>query len=147
MKNTQMCPVTTALSVIGGKWKVIILWHLQGDVKRFGELQKAIQGISQKMLTQELRDLEGNGLVSRKVYPVVPPRVEYRLTELGVTLKPVMEHLKGWGQEYQRRTQIQIPEKNSVAMIEEMVTFEKKDSIEVLPKNHAGADRMASVAA
>ena len=76
--HTLQCPVTTALSVIGGKWKVIILWHLkEGGVKRFGELQRLVRGISQKMLTQELRDLEESGLVSRKVYPVVPPKVEY----------------------------------------------------------------------
>lgn len=97
------CPVTTALSVIGGKWKVIILWHLkEGGVKRFGELQRLVRGISQKMLTQELRDLEESGLVSRKVYPVVPPKVEYSLTETGWSLKPVLEQLCDWGKEYRK---------------------------------------------
>ena len=101
--HTLACPVTTALSVIGGKWKVIILWHLQeGGVKRFGELQRLVQGISQKMLTQELRDLEETGLVSRKVYPVVPPKVEYSLTETGWSLKPVLEQLCNWGKEYRK---------------------------------------------
>jgi DNA-binding HxlR family transcriptional regulator len=100
--NAQTCPVTTALSVIGGKWKVIILWHLQGGVKRFGELQRQVNGISQKMLTQELRDLEESGLVNRKVYPVVPPKVEYSLTETGWSLKPVLEQLCAWGTEYRK---------------------------------------------
>ena len=104
MQNSmQQCPVTTALSVIGGKWKVIILWHLkEGGVKRFGELQRLVRGISQKMLTQELRDLEESGLVSRKVYPVVPPKVEYSLTETGWSLKPVLEKLSEWGTEYRK---------------------------------------------
>ncbi len=101
--HTLQCPVTTALSVIGGKWKVIILWHLkEGGVKRFGELQRLVRGISQKMLTQELRDLEESGLVSRKVYPVVPPKVEYSLTETGWSLKPVLEQLCEWGSEYRK---------------------------------------------
>jgi DNA-binding HxlR family transcriptional regulator len=101
--HTLQCPVTTALSVIGGKWKVIILWHLkEGGVKRFGELQRLVSGISQKMLTQELRDLEESGLVSRKVYPVVPPKVEYSLTETGWSLKPVLEKLCEWGSEYRK---------------------------------------------
>ncbi len=101
--HTLQCPVTTALSVIGGKWKVIILWHLkEGGVKRFGELQRLVKGISQKMLTQELRDLEESGLVSRKVYPVVPPKVEYSLTETGWSLKPVLEQLCEWGTEYRK---------------------------------------------
>ncbi len=101
--NVLQCPVTTALSVIGGKWKVIILWHLQDGVKRFGELQRQVKGISQKMLTQELRDLEETGLVRRKVYPVVPPKVEYSLTDTGWSLKPVLEQLCEWGKEYRRR--------------------------------------------
>src|SRR3954467_14616450 len=101
-QTAQPCPVTAALSVIGGKWKVIILWHLQDGVKRFGELQRLVKGISQKMLTQELRDLEECGLVSRKVYPVVPPKVEYSLTETGWSLKPVLEQLSEWGSEYRK---------------------------------------------
>ena len=101
--HTLQCPVTTALSVIGGKWKVIILWHLkEGGVKRFGELQRLVRGISQKMLTQELRDLEESGLVSRKVYPVVPPKVEYSLTETGWSLKPLLEQMCEWGKEYRK---------------------------------------------
>jgi DNA-binding HxlR family transcriptional regulator len=104
MQNTKaQCPVTTALSIIGGKWKVIILWHLkEGGVKRFGELQRLVRGISQKMLTQELRDLEESGLVGRKVYPVVPPKVEYSLTETGWSLKPLLEQMCEWGLEYRK---------------------------------------------
>jgi DNA-binding HxlR family transcriptional regulator len=103
MQNSPIqCPVTAALSVIGGKWKVIILWHLRDGVKRFGELQRLVRGISQKMLTQELRDLEENGLVRRKVYPVVPPKVEYSLTETGWSLQPVLEQLSRWGEKYRR---------------------------------------------
>jgi DNA-binding HxlR family transcriptional regulator len=106
-KESLQCPVTTALSIIGGKWKVIILWHLkEGGVKRFGELQRLVSGISQKMLTQELRDLEQTGLVSRKVYPVVPPKVEYSLTETGWSLKPILELLSVWGTEYRKNRDI-----------------------------------------
>jgi DNA-binding HxlR family transcriptional regulator len=112
--EANQCPVTIALSVIGGKWKVIILWHLQDGVKRFGELQRQVKGISQKMLTQELRDLEESGLVSRKVYPVVPPKVEYSLTDTGWSLKPVLEQLSDWGKEYTKR-------RESVAGIPERV--------------------------
>lgn len=102
-KESCPCPVTTALTIIGGKWKVIILWNLkEGGVKRFGELQRLVVGISQKMLTQELRDLEENGLVNRKVYPVVPPKVEYSLTETGWSLKPLLEHLCEWGKDYRK---------------------------------------------
>lgn len=100
--SVQSCPVTTALSIIGGKWKVIILYHLQEDKKRFGELQRLVKGISQKMLTQELRDLEETGLVARKVYPVVPPKVEYSLTDLGRSLRPVLDQLCEWGENYRK---------------------------------------------
>ena len=102
-KTIAHCPVTTALSVIGGKWKVIILWHLkESGVKRFGELQRLVRGISQKMLTQELRDLEESGLVARKVYPVVPPKVEYSLTDIGWSIKPLLEQMCEWGLEYRK---------------------------------------------
>ncbi len=119
-KETQQCPVTTALSIIGGKWKVIILWHLkEGGVKRFGELQRLVVGISQKMLTQELRDLENSGLVTRKVYPVVPPKVEYSLTEIGWSLKPVLEHLSAWGSEYRKSRDVNtsFPELESISQM------------------------------
>jgi DNA-binding HxlR family transcriptional regulator len=91
------CPVTATLQAIGGKWKVLILWHLQGEKKRFSELHRIVTGISQKILTQELRDLEAEGLISREVYPIVPPRVEYSLTEFGDSLSPVLAAMKNWG--------------------------------------------------
>lgn len=82
-KELPACPVETTLMLIGDKWKVLILRDLMPGKKRFGELKKSIGGVSQKVLTAQLRDMEANGLVNRKVYPEVPPRVEYSLTELG----------------------------------------------------------------
>lgn len=91
------CPVETTLSIIGDKWKVLILRDLFTGTKRFNELKKSLKGITQKMLTQQLREMEGDGLLHREVYPVVPPKVEYSLTELGKTLKPVIDSLYDWG--------------------------------------------------
>ena len=87
------CPVTTAIDVIGGKWKVIILYQLRGNTLRFGELRKRIPKITQKMLTQQLRELEKDKLVERKVYPEVPPRVEYTPTKLADKLNPALDML------------------------------------------------------
>lgn len=101
IKNTQKyfdCPLTTAMNVIGGKWKVVILGHLSIGKKRFGELKKIICGITQKMLTQQLRELENDGLIYRKVYTQVPPKVEYSLTEFGKSLSPILQDLCIWGQ-------------------------------------------------
>jgi len=95
------CPVATAIDVIGGKWKVIILYQLRGKTLRFGELRKIIPKITQKMLTQQLRELEKNKLVDRKVYAEVPPKVEYRSTELAEKLNPALDMLCEWGGEYQ----------------------------------------------
>ena len=97
------CPVETTLSLIGDKWKVLILRDLLPGTKRFGELKKSIGGVSQKVLTAQLRDMEENGLVSRKVYPEVPPRVEYSLTELGQSLKPILDAMQDWGNEYKSK--------------------------------------------
>ena len=96
------CPVTTAIEVIGGKWKVIILYQLRGKTLRFGELKKIIPKITQKMLTQQLRELEKNKLVLRKVYAEVPPKVEYTSTELAEKLNPALDMLCRWGGEYQK---------------------------------------------
>jgi DNA-binding HxlR family transcriptional regulator len=96
------CPVTTAIDVIGGKWKVIILYQLRGKTLRFGELKKIIPKITQKMLSQQLRELEKNKLVIRKVYAEVPPKVEYTSTELAEKLNPVLDMLCQWGGEYQK---------------------------------------------
>lgn len=91
------CPVTATMQVIGGKWKIIILWAIGNRVNRFGLLQRAIPGITKKMLTTELRALEGAGLISRTVFPVVPPKVEYDVTPLGHSLRPALEALGKWG--------------------------------------------------
>lgn len=86
--------------LIGDKWKVLILRDLLPGTKRFGELKKSIGNVSQKVLTAQLRDMERNGLVNRKVYPEVPPRVEYSLTELGRSLKPILDAMWDWGEEF-----------------------------------------------
>jgi len=91
------CPAETTLAVIGGRWKVPILYHLFDSVKRFSELQRGVTGITQKMLTQQLREMERDGIVQRTVYAQVPPKVEYRLTPLGQTLKPVVAAMCKWG--------------------------------------------------
>jgi DNA-binding HxlR family transcriptional regulator len=92
------CSVELALQVIGGKWKPIILWHLRaGDRRRFGELKRHMPNVTQKMLTQQLRELEADGLVERQVYAQIPPKVEYALTELGHSVLPVLDQLSRWG--------------------------------------------------
>lgn len=97
MKNQGFCPVTTTMSVIGGKWKPIIMWTIRDAKRRFGEIRKLISGITQKMLTQQLRELENDGIVHREVYPVVPPKVEYSLTEYGRSLTPILDAMAQWG--------------------------------------------------
>ncbi len=100
-KELPACPVETTLMLIGDKWKVLILRDLMPGTKRFGELKKSIGSVSQKVLTAQLRDLEEKGLVSRKVYAEVPPRVEYSLTELGKSLSPILDAMREWGEHYQ----------------------------------------------
>lgn len=102
-KELPACPVETTLILTGDKWKVLILRDLMPGKKRFGELKKSIGGVSQKVLTAQLRDMEANGLVNRKVYPEVPPRVEYSLTELGKSLKPILDAMWTWGEGYKAR--------------------------------------------
>lgn len=95
---TVGCTVEATLNLIGGKWKGVILYRLLvGDVLRFNELRKLLPNITQRMLTNQLRELESDGLVARKIYPEVPPKVEYRLTEYGQTLAPIIHALKEWG--------------------------------------------------
>ena len=100
MKNETICPVETTLSLIGGKYKALILWHLSDHTMRFSELKKAVSGATAKMLTQQLRELEAHALVHREVFPVIPPRVEYSLTDLGKSLMPVLISMRDWGTSY-----------------------------------------------
>ena len=97
------CPVETTLTLIGDKWKVLILRDLMPGTKRFGELKKSIDNVSQKVLTAQLRAMEENGLVHRQVYAEVPPRVEYSLTDLGRSLKPILDSMWAWGEGYQKQ--------------------------------------------
>ncbi|MGM9588011.1 MAG: winged helix-turn-helix transcriptional regulator [Candidatus Limivicinus sp.] len=97
------CPVETTLMLIGDKWKVLILRDLMNGTMRFGELKKSIGTVSQKVLTAQLRDMEEKGLLTRKVYAEVPPRVEYTLTETGCSLKPVLDAMWAWGAEYKAK--------------------------------------------
>ena len=102
-KELPACPVETTLMLIGDKWKVLILRDLMPGTKRFGELKKCIGHVSQNVLAAQLRDMEESGLLTRKVYAEVPPRVEYTLTDLGYSLKPVLDSLWNWGEEYKSR--------------------------------------------
>lgn len=97
------CPVETTLLLIGNKWKVLILRDLLDGTKRFGELKRSIGSVSQKVLTQQLRAMENDGLVHREVYAEVPPRVEYSLTELGESLKPILDAMMDWGMDYKEK--------------------------------------------
>ena len=97
------CPVETTLTLISDKWKVLILRDLMPGTKRFGELKKSIGHVSQKVLTSQLRQMEESGLLTRKVYAEVPPRVEYTLTDLGCSLKPIMDAMWTWGEHYQEQ--------------------------------------------
>ena len=103
MANEDNCPVEATLELIGGKYKALILWHLSQGILRFSELRQVIKGATPKMLTQQLRELEANGLVHREVYPVIPPKVEYSLTETGRSLMPVLVAMRDWGADYLRR--------------------------------------------
>jgi len=96
------CAVETTLDIIGGRWKVLILHELFQGVKRFNELHRSLNGVTQKMLTQQLRELEDAGIIHREVYPQVPPKVEYSLTPLGRTLEPILDAMHAWGQRYQQ---------------------------------------------
>ncbi|MBD5098939.1 MAG: helix-turn-helix transcriptional regulator [Clostridiales bacterium] len=103
VKELPACPVETTLALIGDKWKVLILRDLLPGTKRFGELRKSLGTVSQKVLTTQLRQMEDGGLVIRTAYAEVPPRVEYTLTELGYSLKPVLDAMVTWGTEYKAK--------------------------------------------
>ncbi len=96
-ENYFSCPLTSAMEIIGGKWKIVILGHLFTGVKRFGELKQLMPGVTQKMLTQQLRELEIDGLLHREIYKEIPPKVEYSLTENGKSLEPILKELCTWG--------------------------------------------------
>lgn len=102
-KELPACPVETTLTLIGDKWKVLILRDLMPGTRRFGELKKSVGNVSQKVLTAQLRTMEESGLVNRKVYAEVPPRVEYSLTELGKSLKPILDSMRAWGEAYKAK--------------------------------------------
>lgn len=97
------CPVEMTLQLIGDKWKILILRDLLTGTKRFGELKKSVEGISQKVLTSNLRSMESSGLLTRKVFPEVPPRVEYTLTDIGYSLQPILDSMYTWGDNYKRK--------------------------------------------
>lgn len=103
--NTEFekCPVETSIDVLAGKWKILILWYLLSETKRFNELEKLLPRTTQKMLIQKLRELEKDGVVHREVYPVVPPKVEYSLTSYGQSLKPILKTLYLWGKIHKER--------------------------------------------
>ena len=103
LADLPACPVETTLTLISDKWKVLILRDLMPGTKRFGELKKSIGHVSQKVLTSQLRQMEQSGLVSRKVYAEVPPRVEYTLTDLGYSLQPIMDVMWSWGENYKKK--------------------------------------------
>ena len=102
-KKLPACPVETTLTLISDRWKVLIIRDLLAGTKRFGELKKSVGNISQKVLTANLRSMEDSGLLTRKVYPEVPPRVEYTLTETGYSLKPILDAMWKWGEEYKKK--------------------------------------------
>ncbi|MDR1753802.1 MAG: helix-turn-helix transcriptional regulator [Eubacterium sp.] len=102
------CPVITAIDMIGGKYKSLILWHLANATLRFGELKKLIPQATPKMLTQQLRELENDNLVIRKIYPIVPPKVEYSLSELGISIRPVLEAMYRWGAVYLEQNGLEV---------------------------------------
>ena len=102
-KTLPACPVETTLTLISDKWKVLILRDLMPGARRFGELRRSVGGVSQKVLTAQLRQMEASGLLVRTVYPEVPPKVEYELTDLGYSLSPILDAMRTWGEAYQAK--------------------------------------------
>jgi DNA-binding HxlR family transcriptional regulator len=103
----QACPIESTLAIVGGKWKPLIVYHLMGGTRRFGELSRLIPDCTREMLTQHLRQLEADGIVHREVYQQVPPKVEYSLTPLGETLHPVLLAMNAWGEAYRARDRVE----------------------------------------
>jgi DNA-binding HxlR family transcriptional regulator len=104
MNATENCPVAATLELIGGKYKALILWHLSQSKLRFSQLQKLLNSATPKMMTQQLRELEAHDLIHREVYPVIPPKVEYSLTDVGRSLLPILVAMRDWGVEYMKRS-------------------------------------------
>ncbi len=104
MTNQQICSCALTLSLLSSKWKVLIIRELLNGSRRYNDLRRSVTGISQKMLSQSLKEMENDGLVHRKVYPVIPPKVEYKLTATGESLKPVIQALDDWGNDYIQKT-------------------------------------------
>ncbi|MEO0472892.1 MAG: helix-turn-helix domain-containing protein [Bacteroidota bacterium] len=102
--DTSDCPVTYCMKQIGGKWKPIILFLISKGVNRFGKLQRAIDGISKQMLTKQLRELEKAGILTRTIFPEIPPHVEYDITDFGYTLFPIIESMRDWGEAYMQES-------------------------------------------
>lgn len=96
-EQAEECPVSRFLRVVGGKWKLLLIFHIANGTNRFGALQRAVPGISKQMLTTQLRELEADGVLHREIFPVIPPRVEYTLTDLGQSLLPVVDVVRDWG--------------------------------------------------
>ncbi|MDP0488498.1 MAG: helix-turn-helix domain-containing protein [Fusobacterium sp. JB021] len=97
-KKEYKCPIELTIDILGGKWRSLILWHLNIEVLRFTEIRKIVPGISKKVLSEHLRELEKNGLIERKIYPEVPPKVEYKITEKGKELAEILNLMEKWGQ-------------------------------------------------
>lgn len=106
-KPIPACPVEMTLQLIENKWKILILRDLLTGTKRFGELKKSVTGITQKVITSNLRDMESSGLLTREVFPEVPPRVEYTLTDTGYSLEPILDSMYSWGENYKRNLDVQ----------------------------------------
>ena len=120
MEAKTICPVESTLELIGGKYKALILWHLSEKTLRFAQLQKQMAGATAKMLTQQLRELESQHLIHREVFPVIPPKVEYSLTELGRSLLPILVAMRDWGASYLKNQNL---EANCFMMGQDPLTF------------------------
>ncbi|MCT4632218.1 MAG: helix-turn-helix transcriptional regulator [Firmicutes bacterium] len=116
-EKAYICPLALSVDVLGGKWKMQIMWHLKDDILRYTELKKKLSKISQKILTLNLRELEEAGLVSRKIYPVSPPKVEYSLTEYGETIIPILDAIHMWGKDYSEEFGVDVEAAEEIPML------------------------------
>jgi DNA-binding HxlR family transcriptional regulator len=106
--NIERCPVTATMEIIGGKWKLLIMYLISNDINRFGKMSMMLKGISKQMLTSQLRELETDGIIERKIYAEIPPRVEYFLTPKGKSLLPIINMMKEWGLAYLKEEELQL---------------------------------------